>query len=74
MSEKVKTYAVFSIRETKGRKGEVMTIWVRAGSARMNGDGSITVLLDVLPIDGKLHLRDVDTMRENVPAGVPGGD
>ncbi|HLT29131.1 MAG TPA: hypothetical protein VK013_03755 [Myxococcaceae bacterium] len=48
-----KRLAVFSIRE--GRGG---SIWVRAGSAFVNKDGSLNVLLDVLPIDGKLHVRE----------------
>lgn len=42
------TFAVFSTRKN---------IWVRAGSARLEKDGSINIDLDVLPINGKLHLR-----------------
>lgn len=48
-----KRLAVFSIREGKGG-----SIWVRAGSAFVNKDGSLNVLLDVLPLDGKLHVRE----------------
>lgn len=44
-----KKYVVFSIREST---------WVRAGSAWINHDGSINVFLDVLPLDGKLHIRE----------------
>ncbi|MCU0695101.1 MAG: hypothetical protein SFW67_24660 [Myxococcaceae bacterium] len=44
---------VFSIRE--GRNG---SIWVRAGKATLNGDGSLSLELDVLPLDGKLHVRE----------------
>ncbi len=44
---------VFSIRE--GRNG---SIWVRAGRATMNADGTLTLELDVLPLDGKLHVRE----------------
>ena len=50
-----KRLAVFSIRE--GRGGSV---WVRAGSAFVNRDGSLNVLLDVLPLDGRLHVRDAN--------------
>jgi hypothetical protein len=50
-----KKLAVFSIRE--GRNG---SLWVRAGSAFVNRDGSMNVLLDVLPLDGKLHVRDAN--------------
>jgi len=48
-----KRLAVFSIRENKGG-----SVWVRAGSAFVNRDGSLNVLLDVLPLDGKLHVRE----------------
>ena len=44
---------VFSIRE--GKNG---SIWVRAGRATMNADGTLLLELDVLPIDGKLHIRE----------------
>lgn len=59
-----KRYAVFAVRTSKGGQ----TIWVRAGSAITNRDGSLNVTLDVLPIDGQLHLRDVATVKENQPA------
>jgi len=47
-------YTVFSIRETKGGG----SVWIRAGKAFTNKDGSLNVYLDVLPLDGKLHLRE----------------
>lgn len=42
--------AVFSI--TDG------SVWRRAGTATVNKDGSICVELEILPIDGKLHIRE----------------
>lgn len=42
-------FAVFSIR-----KGNV---WTSAGRAVKNRDGSLNVTLDVLPLDGQLHIR-----------------
>ena len=54
-----KRLAVFSIREGKGG-----TVWVRAGSAFVNRDGSLNVLLDVLPLDGKLHVREAGDRRD----------
>jgi hypothetical protein len=51
-------FTVFSIREGKTRDGKVSSTWVRAGSAWLNRDGSINVYLDVLPLDGKLHIRE----------------
>lgn len=50
--KKAGAFNVFSIRP--GKDGSV---WVKAGSAYVNRDGSINVYLDVLPLDGKLHLR-----------------
>ncbi|QSQ22695.1 hypothetical protein JY651_47630 [Pyxidicoccus parkwayensis] len=69
-----KRLAVFSIREGKGG-----SIWVRAGSAFVNKDGSLNVLLDVLPLDGKLHVREAAEKRDTAPmagryAGEPGLD
>jgi len=59
-----KRLAVFSIREGKGG-----SIWVRAGSAFVNKDGSLNLLLDVLPLDGKLHVREAAERKEAPAAG-----
>jgi hypothetical protein len=56
MLEPGKRLHVFSIRNT--RSGST---WIRAGSAFVNKDGSLNVLLDVLPLDGKLHIREPGT-------------
>ncbi len=53
MNETGTPLAVFSIKPTRGG-----SIWVRAGEAHFNGDGSLSVRLDVLPLDGKLHIRE----------------
>jgi hypothetical protein len=58
--------AVFSIRELKDGKGKSGSIWVRAGRAFVNGDGSLNLMLDVLPLDGRLHVR-VDAKPEPKP-------
>lgn len=50
-----KRYQVFSIIP---EKGERPSRWVKSGSAFMNRDGSVNVYLDVLPIDGTLHVRE----------------
>jgi len=59
MLEAGKRLVVFSIRP--GRNG---SIWVRAGHAQVHGDGTMTMDLDVLPLDGKLHVREVPEPRE----------
>lgn len=53
MTEPGKTLAVFSIRP-----GKLGSIWVRAGYAEVNRDGSLNLHLDVLPLDGRLHIRE----------------
>jgi hypothetical protein len=58
--------AVFSIR--KASRGG--SIWVRAGTAFVNADNSVNVLLDVLPMDGRLHLREATAERRE-PSRVP---
>ena len=52
-----KRLQVFSIKETV-EKEEKRTLWVKAGTAWVNRDGSLNVYLDVLPLDGKLHVRE----------------
>jgi hypothetical protein len=50
---------VFSIKEIpETQKEEKKTVWVKAGSAFLNRDGSLNVYLDVLPLDGRLHVRE----------------
>lgn len=48
--------AVYVIRDAKdpGDKG----FWTQIGRAFTNQDGSLTVLLDALPANGRLHIRD----------------
>lgn len=52
-----KRLQVFSVKD-ETRDGKKSTIWVKAGSAWVNRDGSINVYLDVLPLDGRLHIRE----------------
>lgn len=61
-----KRYTVFSIKETReGKDGQARAaVWVKAGSAWINRDGSMNVYLDVLPLDGKLHVREQLEKRE----------
>lgn len=54
-----KKLQVFSIKEIPERQNEEKkTVWVKAGSAWVNRDGSLNVYLDVLPLEGKLHVRE----------------
>lgn len=55
-----KRYQVFSIKETRDVAGKTTTTWVKAGAAWINRDGSMNIYLDVLPLDGKLHIREAE--------------
>jgi hypothetical protein len=73
-----KRYQVFSIREKSAsvargdQKGdEKSTQWIKAGSAWVNRDGSLNVYLDVLPLDGKLHVREALEKRDGVEGKYP---
>jgi hypothetical protein len=51
---KTKPKAVYVIRD--GKNGD--SFWTKVGVAFTNNDGSLNVLLEALPTDGKLHIRD----------------
>lgn len=49
---------VFLITEQKVNPGEpVKNIWTKIGIAFVNRDDSLNVMLDALPLSGKLHIR-----------------
>lgn len=52
--EKAQLKEVFTIIET----GEEKNRWIKIGVAFVNKDNSINVVLNALPINGKLHIRD----------------
>jgi hypothetical protein len=54
-----KRQAVFTTVLRKDR-----TMWIRIGTAFTNRDGSLNVVLDALPVNGKLHIREVNTGSE----------
>jgi len=55
-SKKVTTLRqVFTIVERNGKN-----FWVRIGTAFINKDGSETVYLDALPVNGRMQIRIVE--------------
>jgi hypothetical protein len=48
----LKRYGVFSVHRVRGG-----IAWVRSGVALENRDGTISVHLDSLPLDGELSIR-----------------
>jgi len=45
---------VYVVQEEKEGKSR----WTSIGVAFVNRDGSLNILLDALPVNGKLHVRD----------------
>lgn len=70
-----KRYQVFSMKEQRDRSGSEQngTVWVKAGSAWVNRDGSMNVYLDVLPLDGRLHVREALDRKDAEPAPAAAG-
>ena len=50
--------AVYTIVERPGQ--EKKKHWVRIGTAFTNRDSSLNVLLDANPVNGQIHIRDID--------------
>lgn len=48
---------------TEGKDGK--SRWTKIGMAFVNKDGSINVLLDAFPKDGKIQLRDKPRKKED---------
>ncbi len=61
--ENRKRFNVFSIAQKNNANGAV---WARAGTAYTNRDGSLNIYLDVLPLEGQLHLREAVVARPKV--------
>lgn len=57
-------WEVVSIREYTDRTGVQRTNWTKIGTGFTNKNGSINVILDAFPIDGKLQLQVPMTQAE----------
>ncbi len=60
-----KRLTVFSLKKNE-RSGA--TVWVRAGNAYVNKDGSMNIWLDVLPLNGTLHIRETQEKKDGIGA------
>ncbi len=64
--EASKMKVVYVITQRAGRK-----FWNRIGAAFVNGDGSLNVKLDAMPVTGELHIRDFNkTAEDGTQSGV----
>jgi hypothetical protein len=61
-----KRLAVYTIIDKPGIE---KSIWTRIGSAWINRDQSINILLEALPVNGKLHVREPPARPEAPPRG-----
>src|SRR5262245_34810331 len=52
-------------------KPEGKDVWLRVGSAFENRDGSVSVLLDAVPVGGKLQIRDYQPRDAQAPREQP---
>lgn len=52
---------VFTIIE---KEGWDKAVWLKVGAAFENRDGSLTLFLDALPVNGKLHVRERKTKQD----------
>ena len=59
-----KRKVVYTIIET----GEGKSVWRLVGAAFVNRDESLTVLLDALPTNGRLHIREPSERDEHKAA------
>lgn len=57
---------VYTVHERAKR-----SIWLRIGSAFVNHDGSLTVRLSALPLNGTLIIRDADVSEPKSTSSVP---
>ncbi len=56
---------VFAVTEN----GDEKTVWSRIGVAFVNRDKSLNVVLDSLPLSGRLHIRDRVSKTKSSPEG-----
>jgi len=61
-----KPWVAYNIIDRPGLRSR---IWSRVGMAWLNRDGSINVVLDSLPLGGRIQLREDDRERRAEPRG-----
>ncbi len=57
---------VYTISDHDGTSAEVKDRWTRIGIGFVNRDNSINVVLDAIPVNGRLHIRDRQAKKEFV--------
>ena len=52
-----KVNAVYTIVDSKDKDGNLKSDFILIGKAFSNKDGSLNVVLNAIPVNGKLHIR-----------------
>jgi hypothetical protein len=55
--------AVFTVVD----RGQGRSFWIRVGTGFTNGDGSLTVRLDAIPVNGTLQIREWEPPYDRAP-------
>ena len=68
------TYIAYHVKETNaGENGEKRGVWTKVGAAWPNKDGKgFSVVLDVIPLDGRLMLRE--PLEKDTTGGMQSGE
>jgi hypothetical protein len=69
-SNNTRRWNVYSIRR---RPGLEKPYWFKLGVAFVNGDGSVNLYLDAMPLDGKPQMREWREEGVASPSSVNGG-
>lgn len=59
------THTVYTVVDTKGEKSR----WLECGVAFTNRDGSLNLLLNALPVNGRLQVRPPNDRAQREEAG-----
>jgi hypothetical protein len=67
-------YIAYHVKDTTaGESGEKRGVWTKVGAAWANKDGKgFSVVLDVIPLDGRLMLRE--PLERDSASGMPPGE
>lgn len=69
MKESIQLKDVYTISEgTQHQESEGKNRWTKVGIGFVNRDNSINVILDTIPCNGRLHIRDRQPKGERLPA------
>jgi hypothetical protein len=62
--ERPQTHNVFTVVD---REGGGRSFWAKIGRGYTNRDGSISIELDALPVNGRIHVRVVEESKPTLP-------